>query len=752
MLGTGTISNITVEELEGEAAAWQHLSDTEQAAGNALYDADTDTITFPNKTSAWNARMVYLSMENTQGKDLAVEFDLNITGGILTVYPSFEDAENFVGVGMEAGAKSSTLDGICYSNNTAIDNFYYREPAGQKNPNVVNGQVAKTNNRVRFEFYNGSGGTLAGGYVRFYSKPEGTTEFTLIGQYDFPTNYVDNPDKANRLAVQLVLGTGTISNITVEELEGEVAAWQHLSDTEQAAGNALYDADTDTITFPNKTSAWNARMVYLSMENTQGKDLAVEFDLNITGGILTVYPSFEDAENFVGVGMEAGAKSSTLDGICYSNNTAIDNFYYREPAGQKNPNVVNGQVAKTNNRVRFEFYNGSGGTLAGGYVRFYSKPEGTTEFTLIGQYDFPTNYVDNPDKANRLAVQLVLGTGTISNITVEEFTDPIAPGKGTYSVNWGYCTENDETIGSACFSDDTGIMTIDGSGAWDTRMISKQIADLTGKCFSLEFDCSVKTGGAIGFIPFYENESNWYGIYLDRGASTIDGAGFKDGKLIDDFGYKDDTLYPRIIAESAPVLNNRFRLRFEYYPNAQGGAAGATCRMYYRLNSSPSATDEWRRIGEFVLPETIADNPEVPNRLGIHSRLMKGLISNIVFEEIPADTQTAYYVKPDDVGSEDIYPDDTYIDFEEENEESISSPDESSQAVSNSDGFLQNEAEGDATGGKEVITKGQKITEYKSVPWWSIALIVCGGLFSVFTVLFIFMRKGSSAKKTAEKE
>ena len=58
-------------------------------------------------------------------------------------------------------------------------------------------------------------------------------------------------------------------------------------------------------------------------------------------------------------------------------------------------------------------------------------------------------------------------------------------------------------------------MTIDGSGAWDTRMISKQIADLTEKCFSLEFDCSVKTGGAIGIIPFYENESNWYGIYLD---------------------------------------------------------------------------------------------------------------------------------------------------------------------------------------------------------------------------------------------
>lgn len=474
-------------------------------------------------------------------------------------------------------------------------------------------------------------------------------------------------------------------------------------------------------------------MVYLPMADLQGKNIAVEFDMDLTGGILAVFPSFEDAGNFVGVGMEAGEASSTLDGVCYSNNVKIDDFYYRD---RDNANVICGPINKTNNRVRFEFYNGDGGTLAGGYVRFYSKPDGEANFVRVGRYDFPTDYTDDPNKVNKLVIELVLGTGTISNFTVEEFTEPIAPGKGTPSVNWEYGTENDETIGSALFNDETGVMTINGSGAWDTRMLSKQIADVTGKSFAVEFDCSVKTGGAIGLIPFYEDESNWYGVYLDRGASAIDGAGFKDGVLIDNFAYKDDTLYPRVIAESSPVLYNRFRLRFEFYPNAQGGSAGATCRIYYRLNANQSATGAWRRVGEFVLPETIADSADAPNRIGIHSRLMKGSVSNIVFMEIPSDTQTEYYVKENDFGEEDIYPDDTYVDFEEDNNEPVvTPPDDSSQP----------ESEDNISGEQEVVTKVQKITEYKSAPWWSIALIVCGGLFAVLALLlFMLMRKNNT--------
>ncbi|MBS5661883.1 MAG: hypothetical protein KHW79_11510, partial [Clostridiales bacterium] len=53
------------------------------------------------------------------------------------------------------------------------------------------------------------------------------------------------------LALLMVIGTIYAGDAA---MAGTAAAWQHLSDTEQAAGNALYDADTDTITFPNKTS------------------------------------------------------------------------------------------------------------------------------------------------------------------------------------------------------------------------------------------------------------------------------------------------------------------------------------------------------------------------------------------------------------------------------------------------------------------------------------------------------------------
>ena len=71
----------------------------------------------------------------------------------------------------------------------------------------------------------------------------------------------DTADASNRLALQLVLGTGTVSRITVEEIV-DTAAWQHVSDAEKAEGHAVYDAENDTITFPNRTSAWAARMVY----------------------------------------------------------------------------------------------------------------------------------------------------------------------------------------------------------------------------------------------------------------------------------------------------------------------------------------------------------------------------------------------------------------------------------------------------------------------------------------------------------
>ena len=518
----------------------------------------------------------------------------------------------------------------------------------------------------------------------------------------------------------------------------DTAAWQHVSDAEKAEGHAVYDAENDTITFPNRTSAWAARMVYTLPAELADKDVAVECDIQLTGGILTVLPAFADGSNFAGVGLESGASSSSFEGVCYQNGKAIDDFYYRDKDKEGNPKVICGAVAKTDNRLRFEFYRGASGTLAGGYARVLTKAAGAEAFTLVGRYDFPEKYTDTADASNRLALQLVLGTGTVSRITVEAFTEPIASGKGLYSEQWGYAIENDETIGSAYFEDRTGLMTLNGSGAWDTRMLSKQIPDVQGKCFAFEFDCSAKTGGAIGLIPFYESEDNWYGIYLDRGASAIDGAGFKNGELIDNFGYKDDTLYPRLVAESAPILNNRFRLRFEFYPNAQGGAAGATCRIYYRLSADSSATDEWRRVGVFVLPDTLADDPLTPNRLGIHARLLKGTACNFAFTEIAADTQTGYYVKSEEGNSADVYPDDGYIEPDEPDEPEVSA-EEPSDAPPAEEPEKPEKPNSSET--QEAFTKRKRITEYRPVPWWSIALIAGGGALLVLTALFLILRR-----------
>ena len=139
-------------------------------------------------------------------------------------------------------------------------------------------------------------------------------------------------------------------------------------------------------------------------------------------------------------------------------------------------------------------------------------------------------------------------------------------------------------------------------------------------------------------------------------------------------------------------------MRFEYFPNADGGAAGATCKIFYRTMIGDQ-NRAWRLAGEFKIPEEVNDHRNVANRIGIHGRLLSGTLSDITYTEIGPDTQTVYYQI--DESLESGYPDDTY-------------------------------AEASAT---------LKITEFGNIPWYSIVLMVAGVLTGAGLLVGVIVNK-----------
>ena len=143
-------------------------------------------------------------------------------------------------------------------------------------------------------------------------------------------------------------------------------------------------------------------------------------------------------------------------------------------------------------------------------------------------------------------------------------------------------------------------------------------------------------------------------------------------------------------------------MRFEYFPNQDGKANGATCKIFYRTVVGDQSRP-WRLAGEFTIPDEVVDHENVKNRIAIHGRLMSGTLSDISIEEIAADTKTVYYQEGEYF--ETGYPDDSYTE-----------------------------------GNAGVL----KITEFGSVPWYSIAMIAggCVLILAGAVILIIIIMKG----------
>ncbi len=605
------------------------------------------------------------------------------------------------------------------------------------------------------EYRNGSGGTLAGGSATVYEKFAGAAEFTLIGTYTFGNNVADTAGTANRLVIQLWLGSGSISNITLDEIQDQpvpTPTWEHLNDAEKNVGDASYDSDTGTITFSG-AQGWSSRLINTEVSDISSQNFAVEFDSDLgSGGAIGVTPFFEDALNFYSVYFDIGGlrldgvgimgtnngSLNVVDDFAYINNSLYPCFPLNDYASTKGSNV----------RIRVEFFMGDSGTMSGGTAYYYYKVNGTDTWQRIGTFLMPDTIADHAAIPNKVVIHGRLTNGTISDITViPNITGPIVNPAVIDSSKWGYCTKYDKTVRTASYSDATDTMTLKAGGAslWDTRLLSLTVNDTTNKCFSLEFDADLKPGGAIGVIPFYESESNWYGVYFDRGAAAMDGVGYKDGAIFDDFSYVNSTLFSSKSAESYPFFG-KFHYRFEYFCNSSGGVSGAVCRMYYRENAGSNTSDtRWRYIGDYTIPQGLDDNAAIANKLVIHARLLTGTLTNIVYKEISADTKTEYLTAGNDVEYEDGFPDDSYTppyvpgNATSENttsEESSSLSESQSQNSGTSQGTQSNTAQ-------KIITKTQKITEYGTVPTWSILLIVFGGLVfaGVLAVILHWMVK-----------
>ena len=716
-LGLGTVSNIAVTEITDstpdpdnpgdpeENKIWKHISDYEKNMGTVTFDETTGTLNFQKPDDGWSARMVNTELD-LFGKNWAVEFDVDLQGGELLVCPVYEDAVHFAGVGIDFGA--NILDGIVF-NGELKDDFSYMS-GFRDHYEQVPGLIKK--GRMRVEFRNGANGSLSGGAAIVYQKADGEAEFVKLGTFGFDENVADT-ELPNRLLFQLRAGMGTVSGITVSPISDEIyvpekpAKWAHINSAEEQLGYISYDEASDTMTLKD-CIGWAGRLVNTEINDISGQNFAVEFDANLGNeGIIGIMPFYEDALKWYAVGYDmlgcrldgVGIMGSKEDGTL----NVIDELAYIDdtiyPAGGI---LVAPSIYGEDVRLRAEFFLGSGGTMAGGTACYYYKVKGSNTWKALGRFLLPDTIEDDPNVPNKLMIYGHLVNGTIKNIEVyQNITESLLPRSTASSEKWGYVSKREQISGTAYFSDSKDAMTLLYDAGWNSRMVSLTTDDVTGKAFALEFKADFASGGAIGIFPFYENEDNWYGIYLDRGGGLIDGVGFANGKMIDNFTYIDSTLHASVRALELPATG-KFRMRFEYFPNQDGKANGATCKIFYRTVVGDQSRP-WRFAGEFTIPDEVVDHENVKNRIAIHGRLMSGTLSAITVEEIAADTKTVYYQEGEYF--ETGYPDDSYTE-----------------------------------GNAGVL----KITEFGSAPWYSIAMIAggCVLILAGAAILIIIIMKG----------
>ena len=282
--------------VQAAVPVWEHMSQAEQTSGGASYDISTDTITF-NTTYSWADRMKYIGIEDVSGKDYAIEFDVTNISGLIGVY-NFEDSGNLYGVYLDANAMY--LDALYTTDWATIqDNFEFLA-AGSGTTPINNWTVAdNTSAHLRVEFIRGAGGTLAGGTVNYYKQDGVTSEYLLMGSVAIPKTMTDDANLANKFGIQMFCGSGTISNITIQEAELETngnpptqpevpGIWRHMSLAEKQLGTATYDEKKDTITY-KIDAGWSSRMYYAGLEAEKGKNYSIEFDMNIKQGLVGVY-------------------------------------------------------------------------------------------------------------------------------------------------------------------------------------------------------------------------------------------------------------------------------------------------------------------------------------------------------------------------------------------------------------------------------------------------------------------------------
>lgn len=735
-LGNGTVSNITVEEFTPQVqdsepekvdTIWDHMSTDEEYIGKAAYDEEKDTISFL-VDDGWAARMKYIEKAIESGKNYAIEFDMNIKGGAIGIY-SFEESGALYGVYLDTAA--SYLDVLQFTDwVTCADDFYFREIGieGATAHGIVpiqNWDPAKdiTDSRIRVEFICGEKGTLAGGTVNYFKLNKDTGKYYPLGSVSIPATVADDPAMENQFGIQLWLGEGTVSNITIEEYK-EISVygtdeWIHLSEIEKEEEHAIYYPESDKIVFSG-CEGWAGRLINTEITDISGENFAVEFNANLgRGGAIGITPYFDDAEHFYGVyydlagrildgvglqGRNAEGQLIVLDDFAYINNALYPSFPLQALSPSYGEDV----------RFRIECFLGEDGTMAGGTVHFYFKRIGFSEWTRLGVVNMPDTIEDNENMANRLVLHGRLANGSISDISViRDISNPVLRySVSTSSEEWGYVSDYEKTIGAATYDDSTGTMILAFDGGYASRLINLKVDDVTGKAFALEFDADFQVGGAIGVVPFYEDAGNWYGVYLDRGAAKIDGVGYNAGEVFDEFDYVDATYFSSTAANSKLVLN-WVRYRFEYFPAEDGSAAGAVCKLYYKQMPDGEVIDDmWRLIGEFTIPDTIVDNPDAENKIMIHARLMCATLSNINYTEIDADTVTEYISADEGWTFEDGYPEDDY------------QPDDSAADV-------PAEQEG-------------------GIPWWSIVMIVVGGAAFVALITWLFIIPLIRKKKEIE--
>jgi hypothetical protein len=572
--------------------------------------------------------MQYTALADIAGKDWTVEFGLSVDGGAIGVY-QYDASGAFYGAYLDTNA--AQLDSVRFDNWTTIkDGFYFFEnkapEAGAFNWDPATDKPAS---QIRVDFVRGEGGTMAGGTVTYYKK-NADGKYVKIGTLNVPAETADNTAMPNTFGIHLVLGNGKVINPTIKEYapiqveEPDESVWTYVSAYERNQAKVSYNKQKDTLTF-KVDDGWSSRMLYVGMKNFESKDYAVEFDMNVTGGAVGLF-AYEPGGVMYGVYLDTGA--GTLDTVHFKNGgTCLDDFYFRESSteGAKTHAVVPvenwGASYLKNTRIRVE--------LSGKTVTYYRKDAKEDLYYLLGSVTMPSDLKkEHADQPIFLGAQMWLGEGTISNFTVGE-RKPIKLHK---DPAWVHLSEYEQKKNEAKYNASSKTITFSGKcEGWDSRMINTEIKDLSGQNFAVEFNANIGKKGAIGITPYYEDAQHFYGVYYDIAGSRLDGVGIngvKNEKLVvlDDFAYINNNIYPSFpMLAKSPTGGDNVRFRIECFLGSGGTMAGGKVHFYFMRNGFK----EWTRMGVITMPTTIKDDPNLPNRLMIHGRLVNGTISAI---------------------------------------------------------------------------------------------------------------------------